>query len=508
VLSSSSMRLRSIVIVVLFVLTSSLPTTNAEGNDAGYPAQILLDISDGTHIIEMSDGSTSAISGTIQDEAPPNSATWELKDSFGTRQYIDFTDTLVALSDSNTWKLWAFEIEIDPLIVGPCACTVIVTVIDNSENAHSKIISIFISPNLMRLPPTVHIHDDADVWHSQSYTVNALSMTDQYSEPWVEYTLRNSTSVRCSYLESQQKSELYDLKSTNSSQLSFWPNVQGDPVGQFTFDIDLTDFPDGWYDLVIYSTNPLNQEFSYDCTSFRVDNTPPKALIMGPETIPEGIGAVVIDGSSSIDLYWGIQGLTYIWSVTEVGGGPVPETLFVIDGDSRGISIYPTVSGIFEINLAIADQAGNIGQESKIIEIQNVVPIARLQIDGTPIFDNSEFILTEGTTALFDASDSVDTSNDAGNLRYVWRINNVPTYEGESREFIWPDEVDGEFILTIEVIDDNSEASQISILVKDGSTETVFPISIIILILSTIFFIYSVANMRKQKIEPDIPKWS
>ena len=102
----------------------------------------------------MSDGSTTAISGTIQDEALPNSATWELKDSFGTRQYIDFTDTLVALSDSNTWKLWAFEIEIDPLIVGPCACTVIVTVIDNSENVHSTIISIFISPNLMRLPPS------------------------------------------------------------------------------------------------------------------------------------------------------------------------------------------------------------------------------------------------------------------------------------------------------------------------------------------------------------------
>lgn len=506
--SSFTRRTRSIAIVAIFVLTILQPTSNAAGDDAGYPAQITLDITDGTHIIEKSDGSTSAISGTIQDEALPNSAIWELKDSSGTRQYIDITDTLVPLSDSNPWKVWAFEIEIDPLIIGPCACTIIVTAIDNSENAHSKLISIFISPNVKQLPPTIHIHDDADEWHSQIYTVHALSMTDQYSEPIVEYTLRNSTNVRCSYVENQQKSELYDLKSTNSAQLSFWPIGQGDPVGQFTFDIDLTDFPDGWYDLVIYSTNTLNQEFSYDCTSFRVDNTPPTALIMGPETIPEGMRAVVIDGSTSIDLYWGIQGLTYIWSVTGVDGVPVPETLFAINGDSRGISIYPTVSGIFEINLAIADQAGNIGQESKIIEIQNVAPIARLQIDDSPIFDNSEFILPEGSTAIFDASDSVDTPNDAGNLRYVWRINNIPTYEGESREFIWPDGVDGEFILTIEVIDDNSEASQISIFVKDGSNDTVFPISIIILILSAIFLIYSVANIRKQKIDTDIPKWS
>ena len=365
-LFSSTRPVGTIVTVIIFVLTISQPTSNAEGNDAGYPAQITLDVSDGTHIIELVDGSISTISGTIQDEAIPNSATWELKDSLGTRQYIDFTDTLVPLTDSNTWKTWAFEIEIDPLIVGPCACTVIVTAIDNSENVHSKLISIFISPNVKQLPPTLHIHDDADVWHSQRYTVHALSMTDQYSEPLVEYTVRNSTNVRCSYVESQQKSELYDLKSTNSSQLSFSPNGQGDPVGQFSFDIDLAEFSDGWYDLVIYSTNPLNQEFSYDCTSLRVDNTPPIALIMAPETIPEGMGAVVIDGSSSIDLYWGIQGLTYIWSVSESDGGPVPETLFVIDGDWRGISIYPTVSGIFVINLAIADQAGNIGQESKI----------------------------------------------------------------------------------------------------------------------------------------------
>lgn len=147
-LFSSTRPVGTIVTVIIFVLTISQPTSNAEGNDAGYPAQITLDVSDGTHIIELVDGSISTISGTIQDEAIPNSATWELKDSLGTRQYIDFTDTLVPLTDSNTWKTWAFEIEIDPLIVGPCACTVIVTAVDNSENVHSKLISIFISPNV------------------------------------------------------------------------------------------------------------------------------------------------------------------------------------------------------------------------------------------------------------------------------------------------------------------------------------------------------------------------
>ena len=92
-------------------------------------------------------------------------------------------------------------------------------------------------------------------------------------------------------------------------------------------------------------------------------------------------------------------------------------------------------------------------------------------------------------------------------MRYVWRVNNIPTYEGESREFIWPDGIEDEFILTIEVIDDDSESSQISILVKDGSIDSPMPLSIIILILSTLFFSYSIVNSRKQANESDIPKW-
>ena len=68
--------------------------------------------------------------------------------------------------------------------------------------------------------------------------------------------------------------------------------------------------------------------------------------------------------------------------------------------------------------------------------------------------------------------------------------------------------MDGDFILTIEVIDDASASSQISVLVKDRSTDPVIPISIIALILSAMFFSYSVVNMRKQANQSDIPKWS
>jgi len=499
----------STIIVTLLVVTISQSTSFAEDTGSGYPTQITLDISDGSYIHEMSDGSSTIISGTIGDENAPHSATWELLDSSGTRQYVDFTDNLVFESETGSWKLWAFSIEINPLIVGPCACTLVITSIDETGYMHTALMSIFISPNAHQLPPTIHIYEDTtEKWHSQRYIVNALSRTVNHAEPIFEYTFRNSTNVKCSDVEDQNISDLADdLILLNSSQLSFGVNEDGNPVGPLSFEIALANSSDGWYDLVIYATNPLNQEFAYDCTSIRVDNNPPIVLIEGPSTIPEGIAAVAIDGSSSYDLNWGIQGLTYIWSVIEVGGSSVSSSAFVVGTDERSILFYPTESGTYEVNLAVADQAGNIGRNSQIIEIQNVAPIVRLTIDGVPISDNDEFILQKGSTVLFDASGSIDTSNDAFNLRYVWRVNNIPTYEGESREFNWPDGIDDEFILTIEVIDDDSESSKISILVKDGSTDSSIPPSIIVLILSTLFLSYSIVNMRKQSSESDIPKW-
>ena len=498
------------IIAAFLVVTISQSTSFADDGEDEYPAQITLEIADGTYIYEMTDGSSTIVSGTIQDENIPDSATWELLDSSGTRHYVDFTEDLVIESETGLWNEWSFDIEINPLVVGPCACTIVVTTIDDSGNKHTELMSIFISPNTHQLPPTIHIYGEStDSWSSQEHIVNALSRTVHHAEPIFEYTFRNSTNVKCSDVASQYMSDMPDdAISLNPSQISFGVSEDGIPVGPLSFEIDLVQFSDGWYDLVLYATNPLNQEISHDCTSVRVDNTAPVALIEGPSTIPEGMDGVMIDGSSSYDLNWGIQGLTYIWSVIEVEAGSASGVDFIVDADGRSISINPNGSGTYEIKLTIADQAGNIGSSSQIIEIQNIAPIVKLSIDGVPISNNDEFTLPKDSTCLIDASGSIDTSNDADNLRYIWRVNNIPTYEGASREFFWPEGVDDEFILTIEVIDDDSNSSIISILVKDTDTNGTFPLSIIVFILSAVFLTYSAVKFRDQTNKSEIPKWT
>ena len=57
------------------------------------------------------------------------------------------------------------------------------------------------------------------------------------------------------------------------------------------------------------------------------------------------------------------------------------------------------------------------------------------------------------------------------------------------------------FVLSIEVIDDDSESSMISVIVVDNTGSGSPPLSIIILIISGGFLSYSIFRDRNQKIQ-------
>ena len=489
--------LLSPIIASFLIVTMMQSNSLAEDLDDGYPAIVSLDVLNGEEISEHT-----IISGIIQNEMEPISASFELIDSSGTRFFVDFTDGLTLSEINNDWKKWAFDIEIFPTSIGYCSCISKVTVQEDNGETISLITSIFISPDPttdFHFPPTIQIDiDSGSQWSRQTQMLNFISMDIDSVESGFSYMIAQSTNVKCSN----------EYLSFPTNSVNFTPSQNPLSVGSYSLEIDIANLSDGWYDLSVFAKNPVNQEFSYDCKSIMVDNNPPIVVIEGPSTISEGDGYAIFDGTSSFDETWGIQGLTYIWSVVNIDSFSENDTLIVAGLDERTLSVNTMQSGNFEITLTVLDKAGNIGTSTNSLEIQNMPPLVKLTIDGEPIENNGQFILSREATCIIDASGSTDTPNDADNLRYVWRVNNIPTYEGGSREFSWPEQVDGDFILTIEVIDDDSESSQISILIKDGSTDTAMPLSIIVLILSTIFLSYSILNMRKQKNQSDIPKWS
>lgn len=481
------------IIAVSFVQPLSL----AEDSDDSYPANISVDLENGDVITEAS-----FFSITIQNEAEPAYATWELIDTYGTRFFIDFTDDLEIKSELDSWKEWSFDIEVNPITIGHCSCIAKINVEEDNGDIVSLIRTFFISPETptnYQFPPIIHIISSSEFqWSSQSQILQFVTMDIDLENPILSFIIADSPNVKCSNVYMGVPEESIDLM----------PSEYSPTDGLFSYEIMVENLSDGWYDLSVFANNPANQEFSYDCMSIMVDNTPPVVVIEGPNTISEGSGYAIFDGSSSFDETWGIQGLTYVWSVVNSDATSDNETLILAGLDERSLSVNTEYAGTYEIKLTISDKAGNLATSINSLEVKNIPPLVKLTIDGEPIENNGQFTLPREGSCIIDATGSTDTQNDADNLRYVWRINNIPTYEGESREFSWPDGVDGDFILTIEVIDDDSESSQISVLVKDRSTDPVIPISIIALILSAMFFSYSVVNMRKQANQSDIPKWS
>ena len=141
------------------------------------------------------------------------------------------------------------------------------------------------------------------------------------------------------------------------------------------------------------------------------------------------------------------------------------------------------------------------------MEVNNTPPIVRLQIDNIFFTDGETVQLEKTDKLLIDASSSSDTDNDINSLRYIWRVNNIPLYVGSSTDLSWPQDLEDEFLLTIEVLDDDSASSKLSIYVQDPNSGSSMPVPIILLLASALFFGYSLIRFRVNSAESEIPKW-
>ena len=63
-------------------------------------------------------------------------------------------------------------------------------------------------------------------------------------------------------------------------------------------------------------------------------------------------------------------------------------------------------------------------------------------------------------------------------------------------------------LLTLDVIDDDEEYSSITVELSRANDENIIPLPIIVLILSTLFFISSLIYSRRRNDDMEIPKWN
>jgi hypothetical protein len=172
------------------------------------------------------------------------------------------------------------------------------------------------------------------------------------------------------------------------------------------------------------------------------------------------------------------------------------------------ISIDLSQSGIFQLNLLVIDAGGQSVSVQQTIVIENIPPIANLTIDSEPIIDGMEIKLTDSEEWHL-AANEYDTSNDISKLRCSWSINDVPVFEGCERILTWPDSSNDHLFLRLDVMDDDGEFDSINVKLINPNASKQFPYHIVVLIISSAFFIFSLFHRSKSnRNNQSIPKWN
>jgi len=156
----------------------------------------------------------------------------------------------------------------------------------------------------------------------------------------------------------------------------------------------------------------------------------------------------------------------------------------------------------------VMDAGGVSSTSVKTFTVENVIPTAKMYVDGSPVSDGDSIKLSPGGEWALDASASVDSANDQAGLRCVWKIDYAPMYEGCQRTLSWPSGAGDELILTLDVIDDDDEYGTVSVQLVNPDVSEPLPYPLIALAISAIFMVSAILlRYRSSDDSTSIPKW-
>jgi len=255
-----------------------------------------------------------------------------------------------------------------------------------------------------------------------------------------------------------------------------------------------------------------------------IDTTEPEVIIIGPESIDEQSGAVILDGSHSADT---ITDIHFSWVITEPSGavrGPVEnETGFV----GNFLYIIPNQAGVWQFTLTVTDNAGNRNTTTHNMTVTNIVPAAVIYIGGVPAENGTMHRLPKNDNWTFSAEHSTDVGDDADNLIYIWSFDGEEVCT-EVTCIIPYASMSGIHEMKLEVRDDDAASDSVTIEVvlfgssSDPWSEQVesstfsgmidkfgvvsISLGMIILVLASTLTIWTIGGRRKVSTQ-EIPKW-
>ena len=451
------------------------------------------------------------ISGFTVSSTLPESTDWQITRLSSDGIPTNVTDPVsleISPSSSNQddgLSRWIWEFTIDSSSFTNCTC--FITVTSTANHLSSSISTVFFTGVTNK--PAVVI-DDWTILNEGYVTSNdyieisgrAFSQNNLPLDLLIMVTSSDNLANACS--DNHEISSLDDIQGNSSESIHNFSLF-----GEFTETVDSSMLEDGWFSLWLFtSSHQSSAVIQSQCFASRIDNSDPVAIIEGDTSSTEGEGNLIFDAGSSYDQYWGKEGLNYVWTLVslENSGSILME---IKEGtDISYFTFQDDISGNFELSLLVSDEQGNTDDTSISFSVENLPPVAKLIVSDQSLTDGDKFKLPDLNEWTLDASDSIDTANDLDGLRCVWKINFRTIYEGCERTLLWPeDDTNDTLLLTLEVIDDDDDFSTITVELSRSDQGNDFPITIIVLLISILFFVSSVFYSRRTD-DMEIPKWN
>ncbi len=508
---------RSVALVFCLVLLCSLQPSYPLAEIENEKAFFTPEISEDPPLIsfDQENGMTldqnSSFTGFIVSSSFPELSQWQMSKILQNGDLMPLNEMtnldLVPANSSQDDGLyrWTWEFPINPSSALDCTCLVTITSTAN-ELVSSKSIAFF--TGYTNIP--VVIFDATDGNEGFVPTSDQIELTG-----WANSQDNHPVNIRLSALKSENSANACSVPPSiisidDPSGINFELSDNFTVSGYFAELVDSSMLDDGWYSLWKFSSLQNDSSIIQEtCSVTKLDNSDPVAIIEGISESIEGSGDLIFDAGLSFDPYWGKEDLNYIWTLVRID--PTGNVLLdnVEGSELSYFTISDDYSGNFLLTLLVSDQLGSTDFTSAEFSILNQAPSARLSISGQSLSDGDSFLLPEMSEWTLDATQSMDTSNDIDGLRCVWKLNFKPLFEGCERILQWPlSDLNETLLLTLEVIDDNDEFSSITVEISRSGVSNDLPLPLIVLLISSLFFISSLVYYRRKNNTMDIPKWN
>ena len=510
-MSSKQAMLLSLLIVLSFHSSDSLidddnPQFYSETMDISDPPLLGFD-----QDLGMTLDGNEIISGFTVSSTLPDSTEWQIIRLSNDGIPTNLTDPVslnISPSSSNQddgLSRWIWEFTIDSSSFTNCTC--FITVTSTANHLSSSISSVFFTG--VNNTPAVIIEDwailnDDYITFSNQIDISgrAFSQDNLPLDLLIMVISSDNSANACS--DNQEISSLDDVQGDISESINNFSLF-----GEFTETVDSSMLEDGWFSLWLFTSSHQSSSIIQSlCFVSKIDNSDPVAIIDGVTSSTEGEGNLIFDAGSSYDQFWGKEGLNYVWTLVslENSGSTLME---IKEGTEISyFTVQDDISGNFELSLLVSDKQGNTDYTSISFSVENLPPVAKLIVSDQSLSDGDKFKLPDLNEWTLDGSDSIDTANDLDGLRCVWKINFRTIFEGCERTLVWPeDDTNDTLLLTLEVIDDDDDFSTITVEISRSDQGNDFPIAIIVLLISILFFVSSVLYSRRTD-DMEIPKWN